>query len=261
MNKAKELIKSALYRFGVNHLFLKRDLYSYRHIRGRGLEIGALNRPLPVRKPVAVKYVDRITKEEAIERFREQSPDVKIIAEPTIIDDGFVLSTVEEESFDFLIANHVLEHSANPLQTMENWTRVIRPGGIVYTVVPIAEKTFDRERVITTLEHFIGDYELVKSGNIEEFKNRNRDHCREALTIAQRNDRLQKGLEPIEYSPEELNRLITEMVENNADIHYHSFTVESYRNLIEHFCSEIVSAKIIEYDVNKDEIICLVRKA
>ncbi len=261
MNRVKELTKKAVYLFGVNHLVLKRDRYSYRHIRGHGLEIGALNRPLPVRRGVRVEYVDRITKKEAVVRFREQSPEISIIAEPTIIDDGFVLSTVEDNSYDFLVANHVLEHSANPLQTLGNWMRVIKPGGIVFTVVPIAEKTFDRGREITSLEHFIRDYELVKKGDIEEFKNRNREHCRDALTISLRNDRLRKGLEPMEFGHEELERRISEMVETSADIHYHAFSVESYREMIDYFCREINRGEIVAFDVNKDEVICLIRKS
>jgi phosphatidylethanolamine/phosphatidyl-N-methylethanolamine N-methyltransferase len=42
----------------------------------------------------------------------------------------------ETASFDRLIATHVLEHLPNPVQVLEEWNRVVRPGGLISIVLP-----------------------------------------------------------------------------------------------------------------------------
>jgi len=257
--KIREIIKRIIYLFRLNGFFFKRDYYSIRYLKGRGLEIGALNRPLFVNKNVSVDYVDKITREEARRFFKDDN--ISINVEPAIIDDGFVLGKVDDCTYDFLIANHVLEHSSNFFQTIVNWSRVLKKGGVLYLVVPIADLCFDRGRKITSLEHFVDDYGLVKKGNMKEFKNRNRDHWREMFTISEPNNRIQKGLEPIEYNPDMLEKLIDEKVESDEDTHFHTFSNDSFRRAVEYFTSEMDRGfEIAAYDSNKDELICILRK-
>ncbi|MCU0846298.1 MAG: class I SAM-dependent methyltransferase [Spirochaetes bacterium] len=257
--KIREIIKWFIYLFRLNGFFFKRDFYSIKYLKGRGLEIGALNRPLFVKKNVSVDYVDKITREEALRYFKDDN--ISINVEPTIIDDGFVLGKVDDRSYDFLIANHVLEHSSNFFQTIVNWSRVLKIGGVLYLVVPIADMCFDRGRKITGLEHFIDDYGLVKNGNTKEFKIRNRDHWREMFTISEPNNRIQKGLEPITYPAGLLEKLIDEKVESDEDTHFHTFSNDSFRRAVEYFISEIDRGfEIAAYDRNKDELICILRK-
>jgi phosphatidylethanolamine/phosphatidyl-N-methylethanolamine N-methyltransferase len=42
----------------------------------------------------------------------------------------------EDESFDRVIAAHVLEHLPNPHQVMREWMRVLKPGGTLSLVLP-----------------------------------------------------------------------------------------------------------------------------
>ena len=58
-----------------------------------------------------------------------------------------------------MIANHLLEHTGDPISTIGNWLRVLRPGGVIYLGVPDKRFTFDIERELTSLEHMIRDYE------------------------------------------------------------------------------------------------------
>jgi len=48
---------------------------------------------------------------------------------------------------------------ADPIRAMQNWNRVLRPGGRLFMAVPDKEQTFDRNRPLTTLEHLVQDYE------------------------------------------------------------------------------------------------------
>ena len=41
-----------------------------------------------------------------------------------------------DHTLDYVVASHVLEHVANPIAALAECYRVIRPGGILYLVVP-----------------------------------------------------------------------------------------------------------------------------
>jgi SAM-dependent methyltransferase len=77
----------------------------------------------------------------------------------TIFCDGSALSRVADQSYDFVLSSHNLEHFANPVKALREWRRVTRPGGGLILVLPNCAKTFDHQRVPTTVEHMIEDYE------------------------------------------------------------------------------------------------------
>lgn len=51
----------------------------------------------------------------------------------------------ENETFDFIWARHVLEHSFMPLYTLEEYKRVLKPEGIIYVEVPAPGTIFRHE--------------------------------------------------------------------------------------------------------------------
>jgi SAM-dependent methyltransferase len=69
------------------------------------------------------------------------------------------LTDTPEDSYDAVLASHVLEHLANPLGALAEWARVVRPGGHVLLIVPHRDGTFDHRRPITSLEHLRDDAE------------------------------------------------------------------------------------------------------
>lgn len=66
------------------------------------------------------------------------------------------LSAVHD-TYDFLLASHVVEHLANPLGALDAWKRVLRPGGVMVLVVPHRDGTFDHRRPLTELPHLAAD--------------------------------------------------------------------------------------------------------
>uniref|UniRef100_A0A915EBP8 Methyltransferase type 11 domain-containing protein n=1 Tax=Ditylenchus dipsaci TaxID=166011 RepID=A0A915EBP8_9BILA len=62
-------------------------------------------------------------------------------------------------SQDFVLSSHVIEHFYDPVKTIKEWLRVVKPGGYVFIVVPHKERTFDRERNRTTLAELIHRHE------------------------------------------------------------------------------------------------------
>jgi predicted SAM-dependent methyltransferase len=127
-------------------------------LSGHGLEIGALVAPMPVLPGVKVRYVDRLPAE-ALEAEYPTLTEEHVIGAVDVVDDAATLATIPDASEDFLIAAHVFEHMTNPVQALEAWCRVVRPGGLVYLAIPHKVRTFDWRRQRTTLEHLVLDYE------------------------------------------------------------------------------------------------------
>jgi hypothetical protein len=124
----------------------RRDLAA-RFLRGRGLEIGALQRPLDVPAGCSVTYVDRMPLHDLLTHYPELHGQP--IQKPDLIDDGETLATIGSCSHDFVIANHFLEHCENPIQTILTFMRVLKDDGILYMAVPDKRLTFDIDRPIT----------------------------------------------------------------------------------------------------------------
>ena len=97
-------------------------------LRGGGVEIGALHQPMPLPPGAGVTYVDRMT----VEELRAHYPELaELELTPVdVVDDGERLATFEDESVDFVVANHFLEHCENPIGTIETHLRKLRPGGV-----------------------------------------------------------------------------------------------------------------------------------
>jgi predicted SAM-dependent methyltransferase len=134
-----------------------RHFAAYRYVKGSGIEIGALHRPLHIYNDAQVRYVDRLTAEE----IRRTYPKVAVRPQVSvdIVDSGETLGTLGDATCDFVVANHVLEHTRNPIGSVANMLRVLRPNGILYLAIPDKRFTFDIARPTTSYEHLRRDYE------------------------------------------------------------------------------------------------------
>lgn len=140
-----------------------RSALAGKYLAGDGLEIGALQKPLEVPPAARVRYVDRLTLEEARKEYPEL--DGAPLVTPDIIADAETLNGVPNDSADFFVANHVLEHLPNPLLALENWLRVLRPGGVLYVAVPDRANPLDRHRPVTPFSHLLESYAGLKCGD------------------------------------------------------------------------------------------------
>jgi SAM-dependent methyltransferase len=146
-----------------------RAFAAYRFIKGSGIEIGALHRPLHVYHRARVRYLDRLPTSEARKLHPELAGETFIPID--LIDDGETLATIADGSCDFVIASHVLEHCRNPIGALQNMLRVLRPDGIVFLAVPDKRQTFDVSRQVTPYEHIARDYrEGPESSDLQHFE-------------------------------------------------------------------------------------------
>ncbi|MDQ3414406.1 MAG: class I SAM-dependent methyltransferase [Verrucomicrobiota bacterium] len=133
-----------------------RAFAAYRYIRGSGIEIGALDSPLQTYHRARVRYLDCLPSEKLRAAYPEIPP--QSVLEVEQVEDGETLGSVPNESCDFVIANHVLEHLRNPIRGMENMFRVLKSDGILYLALPDKRFTFDVGRSVTSYEHLKRDY-------------------------------------------------------------------------------------------------------
>jgi SAM-dependent methyltransferase len=131
-------------------------------LHGSGIEIGAANAPVAVPSNVHVRYVDRYTLDELRRSYpalvRPHTVSVDIIG------DAESLTVLPDESEDFVIANHVIEHCEDPIGTLKGFCRFLRPDGVIFLAIPDKrECVIDQRRPLTTIDHLIQDHELGPS--------------------------------------------------------------------------------------------------
>ena len=244
----------------------RREYFAHKYIRGHGVEIGALHNPVKLRQGVSVKYVDYKSTRENRKRYPELK-DNKIV-DTNIIDNGFFLKKIKNKSLDFIIANHFLEHSPDPIGTIYTLRNKLKKNGIIFAAVPLLDNNYDKGRRLTTLKHLINDHSMFQEPkkNLNKISGITRQHLVEFVSISDGNIRHINGLEPkftnLQDAEKEADRilkgfnksiecLISVSLSNDElrekvlsahiyklnliyDIHYHTFTAESYRDLFQY---------------------------
>jgi predicted SAM-dependent methyltransferase len=220
-----------------------RKALAMRFIRGRGIEIGALHNPLWTPPKTSVRYVDRLDKD----GLRGHYPELKDLPllEVDIVDDGERLTKFEPGSQDFIIANHFLEHTQDPIGTMRRHLEVLRKKGILYLAVPDKRFTFDKVRPETDFPHLLRDHiegpDWSHDAHLHEFA---------ALVMGCQNGDL-------EHKVNELNAI-------NYSIHFHVWSELSFRDFLNRLITELHFPMKIEAFVPNTEIwaenICVIRK-
>lgn len=214
-----------------------RDEIARRHLSGQGLEIGALHWPLPLPAGAEARYVDVMSAEELEERYpRSRGNAVRV----DMVDDGEKLSTVEDASVDFLVANHMLEHTRNPLATIENHLRVLKEGGVLFYALPDKRSTFDHERPLTTVDHLVRDY-MEGPEDYEHY----REWARHVVGTDE--DRIE----------ETAGKLAAE----KSSIHFHTFTPENFAEAVSRSRQELsLPLTLLQLQSSEKEFVCVLKK-
>jgi anaerobic magnesium-protoporphyrin IX monomethyl ester cyclase len=130
---------------------------AHRYCAGKGLEIGgSAHNPFGLNS-LNVDFtdaMDTVFKQEEVKVCGHAlKVDVVAFGDSIPLPDG---------SHDFVVSSHVFEHFPNPIKALVEWDRLLRPGGVIFMIVPHRDRTFDKDRPRTPLSHIVGDY---RSGN------------------------------------------------------------------------------------------------
>jgi SAM-dependent methyltransferase len=217
-------------------------LLAWQYIRGEGIEVGAFNNPLRIPPSAQVTYVDRLTTEELRAEYPEMN-DYEIVP-VSIVADGESLEQLADASQDFIIANNFLEHCQDPIGTLRNFFRVVRPRGILFLVIPNRRSNIDVDRVETPIDHLIRDHEKGPEGSRWEHY---MDWTRSILKIDEEGQARRKA---------------EELIRADYSIHFHVFTEFEVLDLLCVLRRRYGVAFFIEYIANNayHETIVVARK-
>jgi SAM-dependent methyltransferase len=146
------------------------------------------------------------------------------------IADATDLSVIGSDAYDFVLSCHSLEHIANPIKAILEWKRVIKDGGYMLLVLPHKDRTFDRKRPVTTLDHMIQDY---KQDTGEE----DQTHFEDAIRLHD------VSMDPGLKNP----ALLAERTANNFEnrcVHHHIFNTPLLLQLVDYTGFQIIKASL-----------------
>lgn len=224
---------------------ISREIVADGFLNGNGIEIGALHSPLSLPPNAKVKFVDRMSKASLYEHYPELRSHN--LVEVDVIDDGEYLSTFPDNSQDFVVANHFIEHSEDPIVTISNLLRVTKVHGVIYLAIPDMKKTFDRNRQQTTLAHLLDDHRLgVKTSR--------RSHYEEWVGL----------VEPHfgrSYDKPSFDRRVEELLGMHYSVHFHCWEDAGFLEFLRFLQSEFkLKFRISLFVTGRDEIITVLTK-
>jgi SAM-dependent methyltransferase len=240
VRRAKDATRRVVFASERRHVAVRRHLAG-RYLRGDGLEVGALHLPLALPRGARARYVDRMSVADLRAHYPEL--DEYELVTPDFIEDGEELASVPDGSMDFVIVNHLIEHTQDPIGALLAQARVLREGAILYLAAPDRRRTdFDREREETSLAHLVRDHEQGPEGSRAE-------HYEEWSRLA------------IKVPADEVAAHAAALEEQDYSIHFHTFTLTSFLALMLH-CREAygLPLEIVATETNNHEFIVIARR-
>lgn len=129
-----------------------------------------------------------------------------------------VVDISTDKKYDLILNSHVIEHLANPLKALINWSKILNPGGCVLSVIPDKSMMFDCKRPITTMSHLASDL-------INKVEEDDETHIKEALELFENNG----GYDYDNYMKSSKNNKLYRA------IHHHCFDIKLVKKMFE-FC-------------------------
>jgi len=208
---------------------------AYFFCKGSGLEVGARNNPYPFGRACKISYAD-IGNENQIEsilysglRLGSKLGSSKFAkVDHFLAGPRYGFDLIEDEFFDFVYSDNVLEHTPNPIFALVEQLRVTKVGGYVYAVIPNKCFTFDRARAATSAEFLIEKYQK----NIFHYS------VEEALDVILNTEDF-----PIEHmngaSPLDFARKM--ILDGDGSYHFHVFDINNTLKVLDYVCRETSS--------------------
>ena len=197
------------------------------YLHGTGVKIRALNQPLCVENAKA-KYTDKMDE----------------IMNIDCIDNEALLTKVQDEALDFILANDFLQYCENPIGAIRNFLRKIKKDGILFLTVPVKNKDdWDKNRELTSFDHLVKD-------DMDEGASSRYIHYKEWVTL-------------VEERENEITKRTQELMDLNYNIHFHvwdRWSLIDFVKRINVYLGIPFRVESYQYDQEQEEIILILKK-
>ncbi|SAK90579.1 type 11 methyltransferase [Caballeronia fortuita] len=132
-------------------------LLKHTDLSGIGLELGPYDQPTVFKSEAQVRYLDWKNREQLVSECShpdliDQIPEIDYVVSSNRYGDYI------SDKFDYIIANHVMEHAPNMIQWLSDLCAMMNDGGILFLALPDKKFSFDKYRQDTALSHFVAEY-------------------------------------------------------------------------------------------------------
>ena len=191
-----------------------------RFLKGRGLEVGAGTRPVPLPAGAQCYYGD-VRDAVALSSYFGQGTTSSFDGHL----DAQTFKGVPSKSQDFVISAHVIEHLHDPIGAIRESLRILKAAGILFLVVPDRRHTFDRDRPPTALAHLLQDeIDGGASTQLQAYE----DHARYVHTT----------LTGEVLSEDRIKRDVIGIMKAGMDVHFHCWSTSEFREVIDYCCQK-----------------------
>jgi SAM-dependent methyltransferase len=195
-----------------------------KYAKGIGIEIGSSHKPWPNPHNASVDYIEKRSLDILIKEAPEEAR--KNIPNNIFIEDGTLCASRADSHYDFIASSHVFEHLRNPILALQNWVRILKPGGHLIFAIPEKTQTFDKDRSLTPFEHMVKDY--IYPGNDDSHYDETHPGNNEIKKI-------------------------------RPEIHFHVWTKETLKEHFILFC-KIFDLQMLEFEFVSFEVLLVLKK-
>jgi len=150
------------------------------------------------------------------------------------IADATNLSFLKNYYYDFILSCNNIEHIANPIKAIEQWTSILNKKGTLVIVAPRKESNFDHNRAIVKFSHLISDYK----NNMEE---KDLTHLKEILRLHD------LEMDPPAGTKEQFKERSLKNYENRC-LHHHVFDLNILKDIYNYFNLSIIKTVQLDSD-------------
>ncbi len=161
----KDLLKENIQPFSSNPIIAPESAMAHKYLDGlKGIEIGPA-----AYQPFGLDSIGVVPDDQHEKDFYRlvQLRVAWAMVKPDMYGFADALDQIADDSQDYVLSSHVIEHTPNPIACFQEWNRVIKDGGYVYMIFPKREAPYgDQNRKITPMRYFECAYD--QSWGLEE---------------------------------------------------------------------------------------------
>jgi SAM-dependent methyltransferase len=222
-------------------LYADRNAIASKFLKGSGLEIGAFTQPTDLPPDFHIEYYDKFPPVEIRKMYDENWG--RPLVEPHYHGDAQLLEGIGDKTFDFIVANHVIEHLEDPITFIKSVLYRLNPDGHAMIAAPNKRFSFDSDRQLTTFQHLLDDYNHGSS------RSRKTHYFDWACNV----DKLQG---------EDAKNRAQHLDESDFSIHYHVWDENSFVNFITSVIQflDLPMSLVLNYSANAEIIVILQKR-